>query len=104
MFNFRDSELEVTPPPAKIQCGARRSLRYTGDIRTPDLDSPRRRKECLKIIRHESVTLRRENLLLKRKNRRLQLKLQSVKELLIDLQKRNLISTSNSADILVSCH
>lgn len=79
----------------------RRKLRFTADIRTPDLETPRRRKECLKIIRFENTNTKTQNRSLKKQNTRLKAKVKSLKGLLLRLQEKELLSARGAAKILV---
>ena len=50
-------------PTTSVATRNKRALRYVGDIKTPDLETPRRRRECLNLIRHTSKTLLAEKML-----------------------------------------
>lgn len=102
-FSFSSiNELQVTPTIKIISNQARsRSLRYIADITTPDLETPRRRTECLKVIRYESKETKSKMRLLQQQNQRLKVKVKKLKALVLELQHQNSSAVDGSAHILV---
>lgn len=105
------NNLSHTPPlhnplsnVSETPAGPRRNrpLRHIGDIKTPDLETPRRRRECLSLIRYKYGEIQTENKFLKQKTKRLQERIKTLKDLTTHLQKKNLVSAHASQEMQVS--
>lgn len=98
----RTSTTNVCETPPGRTATVKQPLRYLGDIKTKDLDSPNRRKECLKLIRFQGRRLQMERNRLKKSNKRLREQVKSLKDLVCHLRKKNLVSENTSLCMQVS--
>lgn len=100
-FSLENSQ--ITPTTSGQGSSTRkRSLRYIQDIKTPDLETPRRRRECLSLIRYESKTVQGKMKTLKQQNVRLRKKLDNMKQLLFELQQKDMLTAQHVANLMVS--
>ncbi|KAL1489212.1 hypothetical protein ABEB36_014145 [Hypothenemus hampei] len=76
--------------------------RYIGDIKSPDLSSPKRAKRCFMLLKNTVVIQKKKLKALQEKNRRLAKKISTLNELIKHLKRKNLISEERSIlDILL---
>ncbi|XP_039303417.1 uncharacterized protein LOC105207019 [Solenopsis invicta] len=75
--------------------------RYVGDIRTPHLATPRRAKRAVALTRRVISQYSRNIKTLQQSQNRLRARVKKMKDLLIDLSQKNLIS-ENALDILMN--
>jgi predicted RNase H-like nuclease (RuvC/YqgF family) len=103
-FVFLTSTVTVTPSvPRTLLTGirGRRSLRYIGDIRTPDLETPRRRRQCIQLVRYETKVMRAKLRALEKQNKSLKRKVQNLNDVLDKLRKENMLSDDKMTELLV---
>ncbi|KAK5648099.1 hypothetical protein RI129_002991 [Pyrocoelia pectoralis] len=74
--------------------------RYIGDIKSPDISTPKRAKRCLLLTKKKIKKQHKQIKLLQQRTRRLKLKVQSMKGIISHLERNNLI-TSEAADNLM---
>jgi len=74
---------------------------YVGDIKLPDLATPKRAKRCFNKARLQIISQRKKINVLHQTVRRLRKKLTSLQKLIEHLKSNNLISEQAHDDILV---
>jgi uncharacterized protein YoxC len=78
------------------------TLRYAGDIKSPDVATPRRAKRSLDLAFNTIEKQRKKIKCLQDKNRRLLKKTKSLQDLVQHLKKKNLITEQAGANIMTS--
>jgi hypothetical protein len=78
----------------------RRAIRYIKDIKTPDLETPRRRRNCLSVMRYENQVKERRIKTLQKHNRRLKMKVRNLKDVLLKFQKENLLTDDKMTELV----
>lgn len=78
--------------------------RYVGDIRTPHLATPRRAKRAVDLTRRIINQQTRTIKTLQQSQNRLRMRIKKLKDLLFDLNQKNIISESAYNNLMVSVH
>lgn len=76
--------------------------RYVGDLKSPDVATPRRAKRSLLLAKSTVERQRKQIINLQQKNRRLMKRVTTLKQLLSELRTKNLITEQAEDNIMVS--
>lgn len=116
-INFLDGTSKSVPGPSQIPEPRPESVedsyktpkkrkfsepRYIGDIKTPDIATPRRAKRCLFMAKTKIDQQSSHIKILKQQNRRLLKKIRTMQDLVDHLRKKNLISEDCQDNLVVS--
>ncbi|XP_011859041.1 PREDICTED: leiomodin-2-like [Vollenhovia emeryi] len=91
----------MTPPRTPPRTPPVSEPRYVGDIRTPHLATPRRAKRAIALTRRVIGQHKKTIKSLQQSRNRLRARIKSMKDLLTELKRKNLISESAFDNLMV---